>query len=61
MHLVPDDESTSPARSAAATGHDIPRPSLDLDLPVAQMRIQARLRACDVPADRSLIQKETVT
>ncbi len=49
------------SRSAAAPGHDIPRQSLDLDHPKAQMCILATLRGCYVPADRSPIEKEAVT
>ena len=46
---------------ATAASHDVPRQSPDLDLPEAQMRSIARLRACDVPPDRSSIQKKAVT
>ena len=46
---------------ATAAGHDVPRPSPDLDLPEAQMRSIARLRACNVPPDRSSVQKKAVT
>ncbi len=46
---------------ATAAGHDVPRPSPDLDLPVAQMRSIARLRACNVQQDRSSVPKKAVT
>ena len=52
------------SRRAAAASHDIPRPSLDMDLVDAQLRLEALagLGTCDVlPADRRSNQKETVT
>ena len=48
------------SRRAAAPSHDIPRPSLDVDLAEAQLCLEAGLGTCDVPADRSLIEKEPV-
>jgi hypothetical protein len=42
------------SRRAAAPSHDIPRPSLDVDLVDAQLRLEAGLGTCDVlPADRT--------
>ena len=50
------------SRRAAAPSHDIPRPSLDVDLVDAQLRLEAGLGTCNVrPADRRSNQKETVT
>ena len=48
------------SRSAAAPSHDIPRPSLDVDLVEAELRLVAGLGTCNVPADRSPIEKEPV-
>ncbi len=44
---------------APAPGHDVPRPSLDLDLPNAQVRSRARFWPANMPAYRSPILKET--
>ena len=50
------------SRRAAGPSHDIPRPSLDVDLVEAQLRLEAGLATCYVlPADRRSNQKETVT
>ena len=48
------------SRRAAAPSHDIPRPSLDVDLAEAQLRLEAGLGTRNVPADRSPIDKEPV-
>ena len=52
------------SRRAAAPSHDIrvPRPSLDVDLVEAPLRLEAGLGTCYVlQADRRSNQKETVT
>ena len=48
------------SRRAAAPSHDITRPSLDVDLVEAELRLVAGLETCNVPADRSPIEKEPV-